>query len=438
MDDPLCRVSIQSPARPGVVDLALPRHAEVGLLLPDIVDLVAGGQAPGSTALGWRLDRLCGGRCDESMTLHESGVSDGDVMVLSPVGGPVPGPLHEDVFRCVSDAPSEPEPGRELPAGIFACAGLAAVITLGYAGTRGGAPTVTAGAAVASAAVCVAAVWRRDDRRALLHALAVGFIGVAGFLAVPGNALAPAVVLGAAAGCVASVWLLRAAGGDVRALTGSATACALVAAVSAFSLIVPAGLVASGALLGVLALGVLGVAGRLAMVLTGLRPPFPGDRDDIGAPPAPRTAAVGRAVLAGLVTGSAVAATAAVIAIAAGCLVGAPWLRGCVLTAVLALLLLLRSRFYADRRCRVALVWCGLISAATAAAVVTASVPRYAGPAVVLAVALAAWYRTGRIGRARHWARGGDIAEYLLLASVIPLACWAAGVYEAVRSLSLG
>ena len=76
MDDPLCRVSIQSATQPRVVDLVLPRHAEVGLLLPDIVDLVAGDEASAVASRGWRLDRLRGGHCDESMTLHFSMAAD--------------------------------------------------------------------------------------------------------------------------------------------------------------------------------------------------------------------------------------------------------------------------------------------------------------------------------------------------------------------------
>lgn len=434
MDDPLCRVSIHSAARPGVVDLALPRHAEVGLLLPDIVDLVAGDEASGTASQGWRLDRLCGGRCDESMTLHESGVSDGDVMVLSPVGAPVPGPLHEDPFRTVSDSAPGPAPHRGIPAGLWCCAGLVAVVALGYSGTRSGAPIPASGTALIGAAVCTIAAWRQDAMRSALHGFAVGFVGVAGFLAVPGDGAAPGVTLGAAAGFVAALWLLRAAHGDVWLLTAAATASASVAAVAAFSLVLPVGLAASGAMLGVLSLGMLGVAGRVAIALTGLRPPFPGD--DLGAEPISQAAAVdGRAVFTGVVTGSAAATTMAVGAIAAGC---ASWMRGFALAATLAALLLCRTRLHADARCRAALGWCGLISATAAVALVTVSAPRYAGPAVVLAVALAGWCRARQGRRAAAWARGGDVAEYILLAAVVPLACWVADLYELVRSLSVG
>lgn len=439
MGDPLCRVSIHSAARPGAVDLVLPRHAEVGLLLPDIVDLVTGDRTADAAPQGWRLDRLCGARCDESMTLLECGVSDGEVMMLSPVGAPAPGPLPEDPFRTVCDTAAGPDPHREVPAVLWACPGLVAVIALGYSGTRGGAPMVAAGTAALSAAACFVAAWRQDAMRTILHLLAVGFIGLAGFLAVPVAGGVPGVALGASAGCAAAVWLRRTAGGDLWLLTGVATACAAVAVVTVFALLVPVGITASGAALGMLSLGLLGASARITLVLTGLRPAFPSDRDDTDAGSVSQAAAVGgRAVFSGVVAGSAAAATLAAGAIAVGCLGDSSWPKGFALAAVLAALLLLRARFYADPRCRAALGWGGLISAATAVALATVSAPRYAGPAVVLAVGVATWCWAGRGRRASSWARAGDAAEYILLAASVPLACWAAGLYELVRSLSVG
>lgn len=431
MDDPLCRVSIQSAAQPRAVDLMLPRHAEVGLLLPDIVDLVAAEQESGTASRGWRLDRLCGGHCDESMTLHESGVSDGDVIVLSPVGAPAPGPLRADPFRTVAEAGPSPEPDPTTSDRMWACAGVLALIALGFSGSRGGLPMVAAGIALISAALCLIVGWRQDAIRATLHAFSVGFVGVAGFLAVPGGG-GPGLTLGAAAGGVAALWLLRAGRGDAWLLTAVATASAAVAAVSAFSLIAALDLVASGAVLGVLSLAILGVAGRITLAVSGLRPPFPGDSAE---PVSEATAVGGHAVFAGLVTGSATATVLAVGAIAAGCRGGLP---GFALAAVLAALLLLRTRFYADPRCRTALGWCGLSSVAAVVALATVSAPRYAGPVVVLAVALAGWCRAGRDRHTSSWARASDVAEYILLAAVVPLACWAADVYGMVRSLSVG
>ena len=441
MDDPLCRISIQNAVRPEVVDVALPRHAEVGLLLPDIVDLVIGNgapaPAPAPAPAGWRLDRLLGGPCDESMTLHESGISDGDVMVLSPVGTPAPGPLHGDPFRTVRDAEG-PDPAGDTSAARWACTGLIAVAALGYSGAHGGLPWLAAGTAVLSAAICILVAWRRPEVGVTVHGLCVGFVSVAGFLAVPGDAWAPGVALGAAAGCAASVWLLRAAGGDVWLLTATATAAALVTAATAVALVLPVDLAAAGALLGVLALAVLGAAGRLAVALTGLRPPLPGEGSAEGAAPISAAAAVdGRTLCTGLVTGAGAAVTVGVAALVFDGADGPSWPRRLMLAAVLAALLLLRIRFYADPRCRTALGWCGLVAASAALALATVSAPRYAGPVVVLTVALAAWSGARR-GERVLWVRGADTAECVLLAAVVPLAGWVCGLYELVRSSSIG
>lgn len=443
IDDLLCRVTIQWADGPRVVDVALPRHAELGLLLPDIVDLVRGEDPPlGGPPRGWRLDRLRGGRCGEAMSLHEIGVTDGDVMVLSAFGAPAPGPLPDDPFRTVSTAGPLPVPRNGLPAGVWA--GAVAVIALGYSGMVGGAPIIAAVAALCSAGACLVIAHRLADRaiRLTLHAVCIGFCCVSGFLAVPEGPGLPGVVLAAAAGCVTSIWLLRSASGGAVFFTASTTTFGLVTVVAAASIALSVDLAALGAALSVLALGMLSAAGRAAMVLAGLRPPLPGRS---GCTPMPsiseETAIKGRTVFAGLVAGSAAAAALAVGMVAASHLDDATtWPRGFALSAVIAALLVLRARFYVDPCPRAASAWCGLISATAMAALATASAPRYAGPVVVvvLTVALAAWCRFTRETTTPVWSRALDIVEYVLLAAAVPLACWVAGIYDVVRSLSVG
>ncbi|GAA2569206.1 type VII secretion integral membrane protein EccD [Mycolicibacterium diernhoferi] len=438
VDDPLCRISIQCADAARAIDVALPRHAALGVLLPDIVGLVTGDgdPSPDAATQGWRLDRICGGRCDESLSLQEIGIVDGDVIVLSAVTGPPPGPLPRDVFRTVAAADARPEPPT-VPAGAWAGACAVAVAALGYSGAA--APTPVAPAlAVAAAAGCVLIARRADTAmRLALQAAAIGFTWVAGFLAVPGPAGMPGVVLGAATGCAASMWLLRAGGADTRFFTATATALALLTAVSAPALLLPAGPGAQGAVLGVLALGMSSAAGRIAIGIAGPRPRLPGRSDDTG-PVSDETAVRCRAVFTGLVGGSAVAATLAVGMVAVDSAGSPSWPQGAALAAVISALLLLRVRFYADRTCRAAAGWCALVGATVTVALATVSAPRYGGPAAVPAVALAGWWHAGRAHRAPSWSRTADIAEYLLIAAVVPLACWVAGIYQVVRSLSLG
>lgn len=438
MDDPLCRVSIQCADGPLTVDLALPRQAPLALLLPDIVALVIGDRPPSDkTVQGWRLDRLCGGRWDESMSLQESGITDGDVMVISALTGPAPGPLPEDAFHTVSGTGVTSEPTDPVPAGGWACAGAVAAAALGYSGTVGGMAIVSVATALAGAAACLAVAVRSVAPAARLtaQALAVGFVCVAGFLAVPDAPGIAGASLGAAAGCAASVWLLRSINTDTSFFTAAATALGLVTGVAVPSLIWSADLAAVGAALGVLSLGMLTGAARVAMALKGLRPAFPGQ-------PALRVSedsAIGsRDVFTGLVAGSAVATALAVGTIAVGSLGAPSWTAGFALASVMSALLVLRARLYADARCRRVPGWCGLAGAAAAAALATLSAPRYAGSAAMLAVALAAWSGAGQGGRGPAWSRAVDVLEYLLIAAVVPLACWVAGLYEVVRSMSVG
>lgn len=438
MDDPLCRVSIQCADGPRAVDLALPRQAPLALLLPDIVAMVIGDRPPSDAAVqGWRLDRLCGGRWDESMSLQESGIADGDVMMLSALTAPTPGPLQQDAFHSVSGTGAIPEPTPPVPAGGWAWAGAVATVALGYSGTAGGTVIVSAITALAGAAACLVVALRSavPALRLTSQALAVGFICVAGFLAVPSAPGIAGVGLGAAAGCTASVWLLRSSATDTSFFTGTATTFGLVSAVAAPSFIWAPDLAAVGAVLGVLSLGMQTVAARVAMALTGLRPAFPGQPELRVS----EDAAVGsRNVFTGLVAGSAVATALAVGIIAAGSLGEPTWAAGFALAAVMSALLLLRTRLYADARCRRAAGWCGLAGAAAAVALATLSAPRYAGSAAMLAVAVAAWSQAGPGGRGPAWSRVVDILEYLLIAAVVPLACWVAGLYAVVRSLSIG
>ncbi|WP_206428714.1 EsaB/YukD family protein, partial [Mycolicibacterium stellerae] len=86
--------------RPGTsatVDLALPMSVELGEILADVVDLAGVGHevVDDGVTERLRLTRLDGSTLDESVTLHENGVADGDVLLL--VTEPLPRPeRHSD------------------------------------------------------------------------------------------------------------------------------------------------------------------------------------------------------------------------------------------------------------------------------------------------------------------------------------------------------
>ena len=81
MPDPLCRLSVA--AGPHTVDLALPREAPVGLLLPSIVDLVHRGTVAADEGRQWHLSRVGQQRLDEATSLHDNAIRDGELLLLT-------------------------------------------------------------------------------------------------------------------------------------------------------------------------------------------------------------------------------------------------------------------------------------------------------------------------------------------------------------------
>src|SRR6478672_3693559 len=110
----LCRLTVRA-HRLGLTaaaDVALPSRLELGEMLPDIVLLV--GQQPATAgrdcAGRWRLSRLDGSSLDESMTLHEDGIHDCDVLPPT-TETPVPERSFSDVSGYVVDASATADRG---------------------------------------------------------------------------------------------------------------------------------------------------------------------------------------------------------------------------------------------------------------------------------------------------------------------------------------
>ena len=83
----LCRVTVRTCGfgTSTAVDLTLPTSPELGEILSAIVDLVGVGHetADGGYRSGLRLARVDGSALDESVSLLENGIRDGDVLLLA-------------------------------------------------------------------------------------------------------------------------------------------------------------------------------------------------------------------------------------------------------------------------------------------------------------------------------------------------------------------
>lgn len=445
MPDSLRHVSIHcgSSAEAGnaaTVDLSLPAAMTVGELLPWIVDALG---AEDGTPRQWQLAHLGGRRLDESATLVQNDVHDGDLLVLagyceqpSPEWPPIGAPTFA----------STDEP---LPVGLriclWACAlGLLALMLAGLGSQGSDRLAATAVVSVAGLTVAVSAPRLRLSSAAIatLDVAAVASVAVLGFLVVPGGP-APANLFLAttAAGSVGAV-LIRVSGDSRQILLAVVTVAGLLALPAGFAALWPLATTAWGAVVGALGLGLLPFAPRLSIALAGLTPSVPGypdTEDEVAADEASDAdvrALHGHRNLVSLVAGCSAAAAlgTTIVAVAGAQRVTAVEV---VFTAAVGVALLLRSRTYASGHCRTAPAICGFLSLTAAFALTVAWDPTRGSWAGILAVSA---------GVAVLWpvavpspvaARLADAVEYGALAAVVPLACWLAGAFDLIRDLGL-
>src|SRR5215212_1512201 len=110
MPDSMCRLAVQH--GPDTVELALPRDAPLGVLLPSVVDLV--GPDGGSTEEGlrWHLSRIGQGPLDEAVSLRDNAVRDGELLLLATAAIPTPVQVPDDRWHAlieVCDRQSAPQ-----------------------------------------------------------------------------------------------------------------------------------------------------------------------------------------------------------------------------------------------------------------------------------------------------------------------------------------
>lgn len=415
----------------------MPRDADVGLLVPPIVDLVRRDADPAAVGR-WRLARIGGSPLDESMTLNENNVRDGDLLVLTARETPALRWAALDPYHTVADAID----GKTAPAPrILAVAALLCATGIGAAGlwwsglTARGYGHLISGALVAAAAAVGALALRRANDAlpcVALSLVAVVYAAVLGFLAVPAGPSAANTLLAASAAFATAIVLLRLTRCGTPCLTTVATCAALTATTAAVCVAwtVPVG--AAGALLVVLSLAVLGLAARLSIMVAGLTPDVPEACE--------AQVTLAHHTMTGLVAGSSAAAALGGVLVACGNLgSGGSHLSASLFTAVVGLVLALRARTHSELPRRIALGAGAMVNMAAVVAVVVIYEPGHAHWVTLLSTAAGSaglgWlhgYPLSPVVR-----RSIEVAEYLSLAAVLPLACWVVGLYGLVRGLSL-
>jgi type VII secretion integral membrane protein EccD len=421
----VCRLSVQSDqgGRTVTVDMALPSGTPVGALLPTIVAL-AEHPSPESPQC-WRLDRVSGSSLDESITLAENGVHDGELLVLTASDAPPLGLVRWGPFRTAAEAGPPGDISQFIPA--FTCVWAAVLASLALCASLSGHPSIHV--LIAAIGTCIAAAMAVTGQSPPAAVAAVSLAVATGFMTVPSGPDPANVFLAAAAAASMSLVVLRWTDQWASTLVATATFSTLVAIAVIVPVVAVVPVATVGAILTVAAFGVLALSGRMAILLSGLTVDRHAEIDE--------RAVRGHATLTGLVGGCSGAAALGAVLVAVGChRYGAPSLPGAGFAAAIGAALLLRVRTYINEARRRALAVGGSISFSAAFVIFVTEHPAQAGwaSAVLIVIGLGAT-RPPRLNAAT--VRAVEVVEYAALVAIVPLACWVGEVYAVVRGVSL-
>ncbi len=453
----LCRITVVGPSRR--IDIALPSYVSFADLFPAVARYAGldGPDVVGEKG-GWVLQRLGQEPFSPAMTPIQAGLRDGEMIYLRPHRTQLPQLAFDDVADEIATGLNE-QPGRWGPSHtrfVTLSAGAAALVAGAVFILRSGPPwqipsvTAAAVAAVLLIAVVAAARAAGDSRTgALLGYAAVPYAFLAGLLAAARSTtlahLGALSLLSAFAAVLLAAVLAAAASGEVALFFGLVCASLLGVIGSYIGYASGIGYDGAAAVIAVPALALTplipAVSFRMARMTL---PEVPRHADDLrrdtlavdGAEVFDRTKAADRFVT-GAASGIGLAAAGAELGLA----FARGWL-GLITCAVLACVLLLRSRLFSGLAQRLWLMvpaYGALIllaagamhGASRAQHLALALGPLIAGAALVIGVGM--WLPTHR--PSPFWGRMADIADTMLIVALFPLALGVAGVFGYVRGL---
>lgn len=450
-----CRLTIMSATRR--VDLVVPVQISGAELLGVVLSSLGRDLADRGTAEGgWILQRVTEAPLDLSASVAANQLRDGDLLHLRTRACELPEVAFDDVPDVVATGVrTRTARWQPLHTRRAAVAGAAVLLTFALAALVASGPPWTTTAVCCGAgagllllaAVAMGRVFNCHGAAMTAAAFAVGYAFACGATAAAGphrlSALgAPELLVGSCAALLSAAILLATLGAGMAGLVAAMTLGGLTAVgagIATATTLPPAG---TAAIVATVGLALSPVLPTLALRLSRLQmPAIPTDVDDprrnAATPDAPqitRQAVRADRFLTGLVAGMALSLAGAAV------IIGADGVGERIPATMLGLICLLRARLFAGRGQRASLLTSGLVAliAVLAEAAVSASaalrVAVFAIPAVVVALVLLG-LAASLPGRRNSplVSRAADVAESVLVLSVIPLALAVLGVYGAIR-----
>ncbi|WP_433047830.1 type VII secretion integral membrane protein EccD [Dactylosporangium sp. CS-033363] len=454
----LSKVTIVAPQ--SRVDLALPADVPIADLLPTLLRYARPDLADdGVTHGGWVLSRLGGVPLDSSRTSAQLDIRDGEMLFFTPRAQAAPEVVFDDVVDAVATGTQE-RGGRWQAANArrFALGlGVAALLAGALVALAAGPPQLPGALvalAVAVALVLTALIASRalsDSRSGVAFGL-VGVVygGIGGLLVLAGGrslgdlTAAHVLVGGAAVAVFASLAAVAVADATQVFLAAAAVGVAICLG-AAVDLVFGGSPAAGAAVVFALAFALLPATPMLAYRMARLPiPTVPNDPEELRAD---ATTVDGQRVLAqskraddfltAMLGWVAAVGLGAAVILAIG-----HTLASLILCSVLALLLLIRARWFLGLGQRLPLLIAGsaaLGAVALAGFLETSAMQRLTlvlGTLIVLAV-ISVGYGLSGAGRriSPVWARVLDIIETVLIVSVVPLVLWVCDLYGWIRSI---
>jgi type VII secretion integral membrane protein EccD len=430
------------------VDVVLSATVAVELLIPAIVDALAGGGDfdAGRIAVRYQLCTPGGTALEASKTLAELGIRDGTTLGLTRPPTEVVPPVCDDTAEAVSAVVAAVErrwsrrTAQLVGALVASCwTGISAMVLLRTAldangahraGCVGVAATISLLAFLAAVVAC--RVFSEDSAGLTLGLLATGFAALAGLLAVPSGPGAPNALFAAAAAatCAAMVRVMGCHAALFEVLACFATTC-LAAALVCMVAAEPLPVIGPG--LAAISLALIEAAPLVSVMLARLSPDTPSS--GAAALRAAAFRAHGRltSLIAAFSASAALGAVSAVFQMSPVSIAFA---------AVIGSVMMLRARTHQDVVRAASHVICGAVALSAAFIASAAGYPQCVLHIAVLATALGllALY-AGFVGSAATISpigrRGLELVEFSAFAIVVPLACWLCGLFGAVRSMNL-